>query len=111
MRLPLLLLTSLCLAACGEPPVTPPITPPDMAGPIDPTNPGGDCPELTGAGTQHAGFITADETWTAADSPHVVMSELSVRGATLTIEPCAVVVLAEGVNFVVGDNSGSSAAL
>ncbi|MEQ1572079.1 MAG: hypothetical protein ABMA64_41005, partial [Myxococcota bacterium] len=31
---------------------------------------GGDCPAPTGPGTEHATWISADETWSAADSPH-----------------------------------------
>jgi len=38
----------------------------------------GDCPALTGMGTAHTLNVTADETWTAAASPHVV-SSLRVR--------------------------------
>jgi hypothetical protein len=50
------------------------------------------CTAPTGPGTTHSGNVAADETWTAADSPHVVSSSISVaQAATLTIEPCAVV--------------------
>ena len=30
------------------------------------------CPAPTGPGVEHQGAIAADETWTAADSPHIV---------------------------------------
>lgn len=44
-----------------------------------------------GSGTLHEnGSITADETWTAAGSPHFVKYETRIS-ATVTVEPCAVV--------------------
>jgi hypothetical protein len=50
------------------------------------------CPVLTGAGTPESGTITKDTIWTAASSPHVISFDMSVAaGATLTLEPCAVV--------------------
>ncbi|MCA9624320.1 MAG: hypothetical protein KC731_35090 [Myxococcales bacterium] len=55
-----------------------------------------ECEPVTGQGTQHTA-ITADETWTAADSPHFVASDLTVpAGVTLTLEPCAEVRLQAG---------------
>ncbi|RME28372.1 MAG: hypothetical protein D6806_03010, partial [Deltaproteobacteria bacterium] len=69
------------------------------------TDGGGDgekfCPatmtDLSGlAGTVHEDPITQDTTWTAEDSPHIVSkgnTHLNITGATLTIEPCAVVLL------------------
>ena len=52
------------------------------------------CTPPTGAGTTHDTSPAADETWTAAGSPHVVTAILSIAaGRTLTIEPCAVVQL------------------
>jgi hypothetical protein len=63
------------------------------------------CELPSGDGTQHEGTITADETWTAEDSPHVVTNPLHVTGATLTIEPCAVVRLQEGMIIDVQANS------
>jgi hypothetical protein len=44
--------------------------------------------------TQHAGRV-ADETWTADASPHLVTADTLVAG-TLTIEPCAEVLIADG---------------
>ncbi|MCA2980105.1 MAG: hypothetical protein INH41_16235 [Myxococcaceae bacterium] len=60
----------------------------------------------TGPGTVHATDVTADQTWTAAGSPHLLKS-IRVE-ATVTIEPCAVVVLEKGAKVQVG-NSGAGA--
>ncbi len=48
------------------------------------------------------GEITADTTWTAANSPYVVKSNVTVRdGATLTIEPNATILFDEYVRLTV----------
>jgi hypothetical protein len=65
---------------------------------------GGGCPAAAGAGTDHQGTILADETWTAAASPHRVTADVQVR-AKLTIEPCAVVLLGAGYGLDVGSNT------
>ncbi|MCU0699208.1 MAG: hypothetical protein MUC96_22095 [Myxococcaceae bacterium] len=68
----------------------------------------GDCPAMpSGAGTVHADTITADETWTAATSPHVLKS-IRIE-ATVTIEPCAVVLVERNARVQVG-NSGTGKA-
>lgn len=60
------------------------------------------CPPVTGAGTTHDKTLTADETWTAATSPHVVDFSLSIpKDRTLTIEPCAVVQMKGTVGLTV----------
>ena len=51
------------------------------------------CIPPSGAGTTHRS-ITAPETWTAADSPHLVPFDIEIN-AQLTLEPCAVVLLAK----------------
>lgn len=56
------------------------------------------------AGTHHSGTIEAPETWTAAASPHVVDSDLYVE-AILTLEPGAVVLVADGATIAVGTRS------
>jgi hypothetical protein len=59
-----------------------------------------DCPTPTGGPTMHGKDISADETWTAAGSPHIVSNSINVRdGAKLTIEPCAEVRLGKDVNL------------
>ena len=86
-------LTPLCLllAACGAEPESP-----DSAEPAA-------CAAPTGPGTEHRATITADETWTAAASPHLVPTALAIR-ATVTLEPCAVVRVAEASTITVGDS-------
>lgn len=68
----------------------------------------GSCAEPTGAGTDHTGTITADETWTADASPHRIPSALDVL-ATVTIEPCAVVQIGAQVYVSVGDTDAAGA--
>ena len=65
---------------------------------------GGACANATGAGTTHAGTVSADEVWTAAASPHRVPNAISVL-AQVTIEACATVIVADGVTISVGDTS------
>jgi hypothetical protein len=63
---------------------------------------GGACPSPSGPTVHNGGHLAADETWRAADGPHQVMGTIMVNeGATLTIEPCAEVQLAEDVRIVV----------
>jgi hypothetical protein len=88
------------LVACDgsdNPAVDAPVAPPDSAeidASIDAAEPDASlaCAPAVGAGTSHAGTIV-DETWAAADSPHIVTDDVLVNG-TLTIEACAVVRLA-----------------
>lgn len=76
---------------------TTPTTPPNEDGGVTST-----CAPLSGAGTKHTTAIMADETWTAAASPHVVTVNQSIpAGRTLTIEPCAVVKVEPNVGFLV----------
>ena len=69
------------------------------------------CTTSEGPGTEHAGTISADETWTAAGSPHHVTGDLDIRGATVSIEKCAVVNVASGAVISVGETSGAVARL
>lgn len=53
-----------------------------------------ECAAPTKGPTKHDSAITKDETWTADASPHVLTWDVYVKdGATLTIEPCAEVLL------------------
>lgn len=96
------LLTTL-LTAC--PSDATPDPPPPTSGPVTPEQlaSGGACPTPTGAGTPHQGTIAADETWTAAGSPHRVEARVQIRGATVTVEACAVVLIAPDVMIEVDD--------
>lgn len=56
------------------------------------------CEAPTQGPTMHVGYPSADETWSAAGSPHRLTSDLVIGPTiTITIEPCAVVELSEGV--------------
>ncbi len=56
------------------------------------------CAAPTGGPTTHAGgTISANETWTAAASPHLLTGDETIaKGTTVTIEACATVQIAEG---------------
>lgn len=59
------------------------------------------------AGTLHNRDVARDEVWTLEDSPHRVPEGLSVQnGATLTIAPCAVVLVGHGTGVDVQDGAG-----
>lgn len=66
------------------------------------------CAAPTGAGTEHKQEISADETWTAAASPHRVTYHVRML-AKVTLEPCAVVEIDEGYTLTLGttDKPGS----
>ncbi len=64
--------------------------------------PASGCPVPAGPGLEHAGTIAADETWAAADGPHLLTFDVDVaEGARLTIEPCAEVRVQGGRSIVV----------
>ncbi|MFQ5494347.1 MAG: hypothetical protein ACE5EX_03105 [Phycisphaerae bacterium] len=79
--------------------------------PPDTPMPGGGVNPTCGVGTlgptTHTETeITADTTWTAATSPHIVTRNLTIRnGATLTVEPCAYVRVDPDVQITAGLNS------
>lgn len=69
--------------------------------PSDPT-PTNTCAAPTGPGVQEGSDVTTDTTWTAADSPHIVTSAISIAtGATLTLDPCAQVRIQNGHGITV----------
>jgi hypothetical protein len=109
-----LILLSACIAiaplACtvsstetSPAPAAPPAGAPDAgpgadAAPPVPT----ECPKPTAGPTKHSGRI-GDETWTADTSPHILPYDTTIIG-TLTIEPCAEVLI--GAAKTVGVNGG-----
>lgn len=62
------------------------------------------CDAPTGTGTMHSGDITANETWTAAGSPHLISSDVRIF-ATVTVESCATVSLGERNFITVGSST------
>lgn len=81
-------------------PATPPSTPAADGGGADAEVPKA-CAPVSGVGTKHDA-ATVDETWTAAASPHVIETSLSIpAGHTITIEPCAVVRLSGSGGMIV----------
>jgi hypothetical protein len=76
----------------------------------------GGCPATAPAtallpGTVHDTTVQRDETWTLEDSPHRLPDGVEVHdGATLTIAPCAVVLVGNGHGVFVRDGGGLSAA-
>jgi hypothetical protein len=89
-------LVVLALVGCGDDGSHTPADAP-MVTPDAPEAPA--CVALTGPGTMH-GSISADETWLAADSPHIVPFDIELT-AKLTISPCAVVQLAKSATITV----------
>lgn len=60
------------------------------------------CPKPTAGPTRHEYDVAEDEVWSADASPHVVDYDVRVRdGHTLTIEPCAEVLLKKGTHIQV----------
>jgi hypothetical protein len=97
-----LLLPLFVVAGCSSDPAVTSTPSPDGGAPSDGGAAAETCAPVTGTGTTHAANIEANETWTAAGSPHIVTDTINVRnGATLTIEPCAEVRIAEGKSLEV----------
>ena len=57
---------------------------------------------------EHSGYINEDETW--INAVHLITGDVYVDGATLTIEPGAVVRFTSGRGLYIGYSSGSSGA-
>ncbi len=62
------------------------------------------CPASSGPGTDHTSTVTADETWSPSGNPHRVPSNLGIE-ATLTLDPCTVVLLGKQVTITVGNSA------
>ncbi len=67
------------------------------------------CGTPNGTVVTHAGNITADETWAGNGVTHSVTSSVRIKApATVTIQPCAIVSLAQNAEIgVEGDTTGS----
>jgi hypothetical protein len=66
---------------------------------------------LTVQGALHSTDVTTNQTWRAADNPHLVTRYISVEGTSgpiLTIEAGAVIRFAAGAGIEVGDLAGGS---
>jgi hypothetical protein len=60
------------------------------------------CATPVGGPTLHAHLIASDETWTANAGPHIVTANLLVApGVTLTVAPCAEVLVRAGLEITV----------
>lgn len=70
------------------------------------------CGTANGTIVTHNSDVTADETWTGDGVTHSVTSSFAIKApATLTIQPCAIVALAPGVEITVeGDTVGNQPA-
>ncbi len=89
---------ALALGACGGASSTPATPGTSCPG----ANTASTCSAATGPGTDHTGAVSASTTWTAAGSPHRVANTFTIaEAATLTLEPCATVKLANGANLFV----------
>lgn len=60
-------------------------------------------------GEEHSGTVMSDETWYAADNPHIVTGDVTVRGsyynnytATLTIEPGCIIKFNPATSLFIG---------
>jgi len=106
-----LLVAGIGIAACEDPTTGGgPVAPGGDAGftvdsgDIDPPVPN-TCPAPTGEPQKHEGNIATDQTWGAG--LHVLTFDISVRGATLTIEPCAIIQTPSGRHIGVGAINGT----
>lgn len=67
------------------------------------------CPARTGKVVEHKDNITADETWAGDGTVHKVTWTFAIRGATLTLAPCAIVQLVpnHGLGLEAADGKGA----
>ncbi len=67
------------------------------------------CPTPTGTVVTHTTDITADEHWAGDGTLHKVGFSITIRpGATLTLDPCAVVQIAAGLSIIVAGDVATS---
>jgi hypothetical protein len=101
------LVVAICVAGCGDDTLPLPFQDAGSTdGAVDAaTDALPPCEAPAGTGTMRNSSITVPETWTAADSPHIIMFDTSVNAA-VTIEECAVVQIA-GRRFVTIRAGGS----
>lgn len=87
-------------SACGGSTIEPPPDGGISDSGVEPDSGVVSCPAPSAGPTMHMRSPSSDETWTAAGSPHIVASEISIPiGTTLTIEPCAEVRVAPGLSI------------
>lgn len=64
------------------------------------------CGQASGTVVTHSANVAASETWSGNGVTHRVPSNISITGnATVTIEPCAIVALGQGISITVRDNA------
>jgi len=64
------------------------------------------CGQASGSVVTHSGNVTASETWAGDGVTHLVPTSFTISGsAVVTIEPCAIVALGQGVTINVGGTS------
>ena len=64
------------------------------------------CGTANGTTITHASNIAADESWTGDGVTHVIPNSIAVNGnAVLTIQPCAIVALAQGATITVNSSA------
>lgn len=64
------------------------------------------CGQPNGTVVTHSADVTANESWAGNGVTHRVPNSISIRGtATVTVEPCAIVALGQGVSITVRDNA------
>lgn len=70
--------------------------------------PATDAAALAAPGTVHSGNTTASETWDLAGSPHRFPDGIEIQsGATVTVEPCALVLVGQGDRWIHVNRGGA----
>ena len=64
------------------------------------------CGQPSGVVTTHSTNIATDESWPGDGVTHLIPISIAINGtATVTVQPCAIVALAQGVSITVRDNA------